>query len=296
MPGIWYEPVSRKTFLKRSLTAGLAFTAGFPFKAWPVSEKEEARWAFLSDIHISEDENNEYRNFFPFKNLKKVVTEVVAARPEGVVINGDIARLTGLTGDYRQVKSLLAPVAAKTPVYMTLGNHDERDHFYAVIDPASDKTQEVENKHVAVLDAGPVRLILLDSLMYVDKTPGFLGEKQRDWLRQYLQNSDEKPVLVFVHHTLGDGDSDLLDADRMFEILKPYKKVKAVIYGHSHRYEFAKKAGIHLVNLPAIGYNFADDQPVGWVEAKLKSNGADFTLHAFGGNQAGKGKVTSVSW
>ena len=46
----------------------------------------------------------------------------------------------------------------------------------------------------------------------------------------------------------------------------------------------------------ALGYNFADHAPVGWVEATLSADGGDFKLHAIGGNTEGDGKVTSVSW
>ena len=43
-------------------------------------------------------------------------------------------------------------------------------------------------------------------------------------------------------------------------------------------------------------YNFADNQPVGWVDARFDPTGADLTLRAFGGNLAGNGKLTRVDW
>jgi 3',5'-cyclic-AMP phosphodiesterase len=54
--------------------------------------------------------------------------------------------------------------------------------------------------------------------------------------------------------------------------------------------------GLHLVNLPAIGYNFADGNPVGWVDAAFTAQGASLTLHALGGDTSGDGKSTSLSW
>lgn len=42
-----------------------------------------------------------------------------------------------------------------------------------------------------------------------------MGEHQRAWLVEYLKSYAEKPVILFVHLTLGDGDGDLLDADRL---------------------------------------------------------------------------------
>lgn len=258
--------------------------------------KQEVYWALLSDTHTPEDIQNEYRGFYPYKNLKKVVPEIVATRPTGVVINGDVARLTGEVGDYKNVKELLTPLAQQSPIYMTMGNHDDREHFHSVFDEAKAKEKTVKDKHVVVVKAPPVRMVLLDSLLFVNKTPGLLGKEQRTWLENFLIQSDSTPTLLFVHHTLGDKDTDLLDVERMFEIIKPHQKVKAVFYGHSHEYKYDKLDGIHLVNQPAVGYNFSDNEPVGWIEAKFSKEGAALTLKAFGGNRHQHNKTTTIDW
>ena len=102
--------------------------------------------------------------------------------------------------------------------------------------------------------------------------------------------------MLFVHHTLGDGDGELLDVQRLFELVQPQKKVRAIIYGHSHKYAFSQEAGIHLVNIPAVGYNFSDEEPVGWVDAFFTPRGVDLKLNAFGGNREGDGKTKSLTW
>ena len=55
----------------------------------------------------------------------------------------------------------------------------------------------------------------------MDKVAGLLGQDQRAWLEQFLKEADDRPIVFFVHHTLGEGDGDLLDTDRFFQILKP---------------------------------------------------------------------------
>jgi 3',5'-cyclic AMP phosphodiesterase CpdA len=147
-----------------------------------------------------------------------------------------------------------------------------------------------------VVDQQPVRLILLDSLLYTNKVPGFLGRAQRDWLQKFLGASDECPTLIFVHHTLGDGDGELLDVERLLRIVRPQRKVKAIFYGHSHEYNFKEDEGLHLINLPAVGYNFADTEPVGWVDGIFTAKGAQLQLHAFGGNRSQDGSTKSLSW
>ena len=257
---------------------------------------ETARWAFLSDTHIPADPENNYRGFYPYQNIQKVVPQITADLPEGLIITGDLARLTGLPGDYANAHEFLAPIIEERPVCVGLGNHDDRKNFLDAFGKAGPDKQTVQGKHVVAIDAGPVRLVVMDSLLYVNKVAGLLGRAQRNWLSDYLDTHNDKPVILFFHHTLSDGDGDLLDTDRLFDIIKPASSVKALVFGHSHVYSFTEREGIHLINLPACGYNFSDDQPVGWVEAKLTGRGAQFLLHAIAGNTKIDGQVTDVQW
>ncbi len=112
-----------------------------------------------------------------------------------------------------------------------------------------------------------VRLILLDSLAFPHYVPGLLGKQQREWLDSYLTAPSTIPTLLFVHHTLDDGDQALLDFEKLLSIAQKHRQVKAIFYGHSHIYKSDTVQGLHLVNLPAVGYNFRDSAPVGWVQA-----------------------------
>jgi hypothetical protein len=151
---------------------------------------------------------------------------------------------------------------------------------------------------VLVIEEASMRFIVLDSLLYVNKAAGLLGENQRWWLGEYLKTHREKPAIVFVHHTLGESDADLLDAGRMFEIIRPNRQVKAIFYGHSHAWSISERQGVKLINLPAVGYNFGpkEKEPVGWVDARFGRKGVDLTLHAITGNREGDGKSTWVEW
>jgi len=290
--------MNRRSFIKTGLTAvgTLATMVTGCSPGLRKSEKKPARWALLADTHIPEDVNNNYRGFFPYQNLQKVIPDIVSASPDGVVIAGDLARLTGQLGDYANLKKLLNPIAEKRPVFMALGNHDNRDSFVKVFDEIPGDKQPVKGKHIVVVNKLPARLIILDSLFYVNKVPGLLGKAQRQWLENYLKECDDTPTILCFHHTLGDDDGDLLDVPRLFSIIKPIRKVKAIVYGHSHEYKFSEFEGIHLINLPAVGYNFSDAEPVGWVEANLTAKGGDFTLHAIAGSMNKDRSVTKLIW
>jgi Icc protein len=291
----WNGGMTRRGFLRAGLAAGGAFVLG-PRRLGAQEGREQVRWAFLSDTHIAADPENNYRGFYPYRNLQKVLEWVRSDLPEGLVVTGDLARLTGQAGDYENFKRLMTPVIEKRPVCLALGNHDDRDNFTRAFQkPAGDK-QPVKGKHIVVVNAGPVRSILLDSLFYVEKSPGLLGKAQRDWLADYLRTCDDRPTLLFLHHTLGDNDGDLLDVLRLFELVRPIRKVKALVYGHSHEYGYGELDGIHLINLPATGYNFSSAEPVGWVEANLTGTGGRFTLHAIDGNDDFDGFTKTLAW
>jgi len=225
-----------------------------------------------------------------------VLSQVASCKPRGLVITGDLARLTGQVGDYENLRKLLTPVAEEQPIYLAMGNHDDRANFARVFDnPAGDK-QAVKDKHVMVVGAGSVRFLILDSCMKTNETPGLLGKAQRAWLENYLKSADDTPVILFVHHSFRDEDGDLLDAPRLFDLIVPVKKVKAIVYGHSHEYAYSRFERIHLINLPSTAYTFGKDQPIGWVEARLTAKSGEFILHATGANTQIDGQTTTLRW
>jgi 3',5'-cyclic-AMP phosphodiesterase len=256
------------------------------------SDPDCTRWALLSDTHIAPDPQDHRGSFHPYRNLQEVTAQVAAAGPDGVVIAGDLARLKGKTQAYENVKALLLPIAQR-PIYLGLGNHDDRDDFFQVFGHSGPGDRVVVNKHITAGETGPVRMIVLDTLLYVNVLAGKLGELQRTWLETALQACDDKPTILFLHHP---PSGELLDTRRLVEIIKPQAKIKAIICGHLHKYEYAQVAGIHLIYLPATAYPVLGYQPVGWVEAKLTRNYGEFTLHALAGNRKDDGRTQKLFW
>jgi Icc protein len=288
--------MNRRDFIKAGLAAGAVAAFGRPPNALAEARRPaQTRWAFLADTHISEDPDDNYRGFWPRRNLRAVVSHILCNPPDGAVVAGDLARLEGKPGDYAGLKELLTPLADETPVFLAPGNHDDRDNLLRAFDRNPGK-QDVAGKHVTVTTRPPVRVVTLDSLMFVNKVPGLLGKTQRQWLQEYLSECDETPTILCWHHTLGDGDGDLLDVPRLFRMIRPIRKVKAVVYGHSHVYGLSRFKGIHLINLPAVGYNFSDADPLGWVEAELTAEGGTFTLHAVAGNTDKLRRTRKLTW
>lgn len=287
MPHLTLPTQSRRAFTLSLMGAGATLLR---------SAAPEMHWALISDTHIPENPAEAYRGFKPYDNLQKVIGEVAAAKAQGTLICGDVARLQGLPGDYVNVKKLLEPVSAAMPVALALGNHDDRKNLLAALGEMQKGVQPVKQKHVLVVESAVARFVVLDSNMATNSTPGLLGKAQRTWLAEYLASASELPTLLFVHHQPDDSDTGLLDAPRLLDVVKDQKKVKAIVFGHTHRYSFEMWQGVHLVNLPSAGYNFGDDQPVGWVETAITKEGGAFTLRSIGGNQERNGKTVVLTW
>ena len=298
MAAVYYKSMNRRDFIRAGVgtLAGVIAVSSGCSSGLRSNIRQACRWAFLADTHIPENINENYRDFYPYQNLQKAVPQILSVQPDGVAIAGDLARLEGKTGDYANLKKLLDPLAENTPIFMALGNHDNRDNFLRLFSDTPGQRQSVAGKHVVVVNKPPIRLIILDSLFYVNKVHGLLGRVQRQWLQDYLRECDATPTILCFHHTLGDNDGDLLDVPRLFDLIKPIRKVKAVLYGHSHVYKYSQFEGVHLINLPAMGYNFSDTEPIGWVEARLTAKGGDFTLHVVAGNKDKDGCVTKLTW
>jgi Icc protein len=138
-------------------------------------------------------------------------------------------------------------------------------------------------------------VVVLDSLLYVDRVAGLLGRAQRAWLEGFLPTIADRPAVLFVHHPPSDEDGDLLDGNRLLALASANRHVKAVFHGHAHVWAVGRRDR-PVVSLPAVGYSFDDVQPVGWVDARFRAGGVSLTLRAVAGNRADDVKETFLEW
>ncbi len=293
-------PLSRRQFFRRSALAAAALVS--VRELFAADDSGASRWALLSDTHIAGNPDTISREMNMAANLRAVSKALLAGpAPAGVFINGDCALKAGLPDDYATFTSLLKPVVeARLPVHMTLGNHDDRANFFRALTSAKAAALPVEGRHLSLVKSAHTNWFLLDSLDQVDKTPGRLEAPQRDWLARSLDANADKPALVMVHHDPGlrpDQKSfGLLDTTELFEVLAPRRHVKALFFGHTHRWQLDERDGIHLVNLPAVAYAFNKAQPTGWVDCRLSSKGATLQLLAQDTQHAAHGKQVELKW
>ena len=102
-----------------------------------------------------------------------------------------------------------------------------------------------------------------------------------------------------IHHNPGinGGNMGLKDTLLLFDVIRPRKQVKAYIYGHTHHWSVEQDgSGIHLINLPPVGYVFREGEPSGWVHANITANGMMLELRCVDQTHKAHGQKVSLEW
>ena len=142
---------------------------------------------------------------------------------------------------------------------------------------------------------GGVKWLFLDSLQEVNAVRGSLGMMQRMWLIKLLE-ADEAPAIVCVHHNPERSLVGLTDAEEFLDIVLPRRRVKLVLFGHTHEYRTWNRDGLHFVNLPATGYAFRPDARLGWLLARVRRDGMEYEFRGIGGGASAGGGKRELEW
>lgn len=298
---IQLNPISRRTFLRRAaLTgAGLAFV---PQLQAARRRTDASSFALLADTHIAADAAKIKSGINMTKHFNAVAREIIGLPqlPTRAFIVGDCALSSGEPGEYAQLTSLLEPLrAAGLTLNLALGNHDDRENFWAAIESQKAALRPIANKQVALVKTKHVNWLMLDSLETTLQTPGALGEDQLRWVEKTLDAERTVPTVVLVHHNPGEDNkiAGLKDTEAFWEIIRPRKQVKAWIYGHTHNWKVSQDtSGVHLVNLPPVAYIFREGDPSGWIHATTRPNGMKLELRSIDPKHPAHGQVVDLKW
>ena len=192
---IHLPPLSRRTFLRRSLAAGAGLMCSPQlFAAGP--KPANNFWAFFSDTHIAADRAQIARQTNMADNFAAVTRDLLAQpeRPAGIFVTGDCAWNSGEPDDYATFTRLLEPIRrAPLPVHLLLGNHDNREHFWNALAKEKSAKRPLADRQVALLKTPRVNWFMLDSLETTLSTPGLLGPEQLAWLTKNFSQTRRDP-------------------------------------------------------------------------------------------------------
>ena len=276
-------------------------------RAWArAAEADPHRVAFLSDSHIGEKPEEVARDC----NMADA-TQSRSWRKWRSSTRSPPARSSTATShtrpappaEYRLFAELVEPVReAGIPLHLALGNHDHFTRFAEGLAQLRPKDRPVEGKQVVVVELERVNLFVLDSFDPKNTIGGMLGEEQLKWLAMALDERKTKPAVVCVHHPLqfepdkNKKFSGLADSTDLWPVLKDRPQVKAFVFGHTHTWKLAERDGIHLINLPAIGYPFAKTEVTGWVDAVFTEKGVKLEVRAIDPKHAKHGEKVELTW
>lgn len=293
---------NRRHFLAVSVAGALAARGLYAADGTNI---DDGRFALMADTHIPTDPATESTMTNMTANLKSVVEELVALdkHPAAALLLGDCAHVEGKVGDYKHLGELVAPLArVGMPLHLCLGNHDHRQNCLDAFAPTDAPLHAKVERRVGVLETRFANWFLLDSLDIVNRTPGMLGEKQLKWLAASLDARADKPAIVAVHHHLTpippteSQAPGLVDTPALLDLTAGRKQVKAIFFGHSHRWAITPYEGMHLVNLPPVAYVFRKEDPNGWVDCQLAGDRATLQMHCHDQAHPLQGKQFELKW
>lgn len=210
----------------------------------------------LTDCHLPAEAGQPYRGRDADETLAAVVADALALDIpfDCLLLSGDLVH----HGPVAAYERLLDTVSSLPGTRLWLpGNHDDVEEMRRVETAPQNRS----------IDAGPWRILLLDSTSYPDgRGSGALAAGELDWLREELEVSRERPVLLALHHNPVTTDSlwqdaiMLSNADEFAALLESYPQVQGILCGHLHQYQARRFAGIPLWCAPSTVIQFKPGQ------------------------------------
>ena len=253
--------------------SGLVYSCSLPAVAKP-------RWAWLADTHICGDASAQRDGWQPARQLAEIARQISAARPHGLLVNGDIAWHAGTVEDYRLFRTLMRP-ATDLPMVLGVGNHDRRDHMLAVL---AGRSGSEPSWIAAVVEQPPCRFLVLDSQIDPESVGGEVGAEQLEWLRTEIALSAHLRTILFVHHPGRSISEGCKDFDALARLARDSASIHAIVTGHDHALSVSRRGRVHRIGLPSSAFPFLHGTDCGWTEATLSAEGLQLSFHGTGGS------------
>jgi hypothetical protein len=146
-----------------------------------------------------------------------------------------------------------------------------------------------------IIELPHANLVLLDS-----GRKGVLGEGQLKWLAEKLDERVDKPALIFGYFNPYPNRGvrpikGMRDGASLLKLLAERKHARAYFYGHTHEWQYDRRAHLHLINQPAVSYYFGKGHAHGWVDMKLTEMSADLELHCINRKHRQQGDRKKIS-
>lgn len=190
--------------------------------------------AQVTDIHLGFDPDN------PAEFNRQRLDQVLRAlndgpnRPDLLLATGDLTD-QGDADSYRRLAEAFSQCAF--PVWLCMGNHDDRANFAAHFPHIPQQDGFVH--YVIPLEGR--RIIVLDTLE-PGRHGGAFCERRSQWLTARLDEDDSTPTLIVMHHPPVEVGIDWMNThpeepwvQRFAAAIAGRSNVQAIVCGHIHR-------------------------------------------------------------
>ena len=215
---------------------------------------------WMSDPHYSHADT--VLGHDPRIRLEKAVTHINAhhAGASFCVVSGDMVN-RGTQDDYKALSTQFEKLSI--PLLPMVGNHDDRallrKHF--ALPPTC------MDNFVQFTRATPNEVMICLDTQKPGSDAGELCAQRLSWLKAELENAQDKPVFIFMHHPpmrLGLPMQDtegLTDGDVFLDLISSFTCVKYVFIGHVHRPITGTVRGIPFATMRSILYQAPAPRP-----------------------------------
>ena len=190
--------------------------------------------AQLSDLHCGS-------SYFDPPLLEAAVSETLGARPDLVVVAGDLTA-EGYANQFGTARTFLEPLfEAGVRMLIIPGNHDSKNvgylHFRDTFGAGDVPGKSDSSLHLPGPDSQSVRVVAIDSSK-PDLAEGEVGRERYAWIRQQFAGDADIRIFVLHHHLVpvpgtGRERNEVWDSGDVLALLHDLG-VDLVLCGHKH--------------------------------------------------------------
>jgi 3',5'-cyclic AMP phosphodiesterase CpdA len=207
----------------------------------------------LTDLHVRPEGIAAYRVCESNMMTERALQAVGRLSADAVVITGDLTDC-GLASEYTLLAGMLRR-HLRVPVHLIPGNHDRREVMRETLPGVRAEDGFIQ----FALDVGPVRLVMLDTVV-PGAGHGCMDGGRLEWLDRTLSERPDAPTMIGMHHppfVCGIAHMDainLRDSSAFATVVGRHAQVKRIVCGHHHRPVTANVAHAIATISPSVAH------------------------------------------
>ena len=255
------------------------------------NQKDSLTLVQITDTHIFADADENFDGLNTSASLESVqalIQQTITSPIDLVLVTGDLVH-NPLAEAYEKLATMLNDFDC--PVMCLPGNHDDPALMEQHLNTANLSTSKS-------ISLNNWQLLLLNSHLPASHA-GKLSDSEMQWLKQQLDASHNKHVMLALHHHPVSIASSWMDSMMLqnhadfLQLIGRYDNIKLMVWGHIHQEFHAEYKGITLYGTPSTCVQFlpeadsytADKLQAGYRQINLYADGnAESTIYRLNKN------------